>query len=91
MKGTPLTNAVDEVIALKMRAADEVIRTKIKTLLDSMGTNPEKWVGSPWPWTGEVQMQIEQLAQNPILRKIIEDFIAKKAIAQMHDLETEVM
>lgn len=81
-----LTEAIDEVVALKMQAVDDYIKTVVEPLIDSLG-NPEKLIGVTWDkWTD----QHKQILFN-IYGKSLEDFIAKKAIKQMREHEAEVM
>ncbi len=86
MKDTTFTNVVDDVIALKMKAADEWIEAVVEPLLDSLG-NPEKLIGVPWErWTDQHKQILYR-----IYGETLKEFIAKKAIAQMRELEAEVM
>ena len=86
MKKTTLTEAVEEVVALKMEAVDDYIKTIVEPLLDSFG-NPEKLIGVSWDkWTPE---QKEILSR--IYGSALESFIAKKAIDLMRQHEAEVM
>ena len=50
MKGTPLTEAVEEIVKLKMDAVDAYIE-EVVDVIDNVG-NPEKLIGKPYAmWT----------------------------------------
>ncbi len=77
---------VNEVIAEDMEALDEVIKEDIEPWTD-VG-NPEKLIGIPWEnvWS-EQQIQILVSIYG---QKFMEEYYAKKAIAQMRQDETWV-
>ena len=85
MKDTNITEAVREVVAVRMKAVDEFIKEVVDPL-ENVG-NPEKFLGKPWnTWTPQ-DMQILQ----GVYGSQLEDFIAKKAITEMREHESEVM
>ena len=86
MRDTALNIAVDEVVALKMKAVDDYIEKNVVPILDSLG-NPEKLIGKTWKeWTPQ-----DKQILSSIYGAALEDFIAKKAIAEMREAEAEVM
>lgn len=77
---------VNEVIAEDMAALDEVIKEDIEPWKD-VGP-PEKLIGIPWEnvWSDQqISMLVKIYGQ-----KFMEEYYAKKAIAQMREHEAEV-
>ncbi len=89
MKETPLTLAVDEVIALKMKVVDEFIKS-VAEPLGNIG-NPEALIGKKYEdWTPlDIQLlgQIYGEGNDTPLAKLI----YKKARAELKILEAETL
>ena len=87
MKKTPLTRAVDEVIALKLRAADEYIEEVVE-LLEEVG-NPETLLGKKYEeWTRDDLVRLGQIygkEPNPLSKLIF-----KKEYEKVLKAEKEV-
>jgi len=85
MKEFDETVLVKEVIAEDMAALDEVIKEDIEQLKDF--GNPEELIGVAWDmWTDQhIAILVSIYGQ-----KLVENYIAKKAIAQMREHEAEV-
>ncbi len=85
MKETSYPDLVAEVLAEDMAIVDEVVREEMKSW-PSPG-NPEELSGVPWnQWTDQHKQVLLS-----IYGKTLEDYIAKKAIAQMREHEAEVI
>jgi hypothetical protein len=86
LKDTILKTAVDEVIALKMASVNDFIATSVEPIIASLG-NPEKLINVPWnQWTDWHKQILFSIYGNQL-----QEYIAKKAIAEMRALEAEVI
>ena len=87
MKETPLTRAVDAVVALKLKAVDAWVAGVVEALED-VGT-PEKLIGKPYEqWTPADLQALGRIygeEPNPLSR-----LIAKKKYQEVDALEAEV-
>ena len=83
IKKAELLEMMKEEIALFMDAMNEVIEEDIEPLLDF--GNPEKVIGKPYDdWSRQELQRASQIYGHKL-----EDFIAKKSIALLEELEAE--
>lgn len=84
MKQTDLTRAIDEVVALKIRAVDQVIEELVEPLLD-LGS-PEKIIGKPYEsWSEQDFMLLSQVyGEEP---NALSNLIFRKKYAEVKELE----
>ncbi len=86
MKQTPLIDGIDEIVALKLAAADDFIK-KVVEPLEDVG-NPEKLIGKTYDqWTP----QDKQALVGVYGEGNLSEFLAKKYIAEMRQHEAEVI
>ena len=88
MKETQLTQAIEEVIRIKLKAVDLFVEKYIEPLTD-VG-NPEKLIGKPYEqWTPD-DLQRLVLIYGEGEPNILSDFIFKKEYEKVKSLEEEL-
>ncbi len=88
MKNTPFTTAVDEVVALKMRAVDEYIKEIIEPL-GQVGS-PETLIGKKYEEWTPVDLQLLSQVYGQGDDTPVAKLIAKKNIERVENLEKQV-